>query len=41
MKRKIVILPPVQGDAYDTDVEEDDADECLKNDLLTNDVAGL
>ena len=32
-------MPPAQGDAYATDVEEDDVDECHKNDLLTNDVA--
>ena len=30
----------MQGDAYDTDVEEDDVDECHKNDLLPKDVAG-
>ena len=35
-----VILPPAQGDAYATDVDEDDVDECHKNDLLPNDVAG-
>ena len=41
MKRKIVILPPAQCDAYVTDVEEDDVHECHKNDLLLpNDVAG-
>ena len=33
-------MPPPQGDAYATDVEEDDVDECHKNDLLPNDVAG-
>ena len=30
-------MPPAQGDAYATDVEED---ECHKNDLLLNDIAG-
>ena len=39
-EKDIVILTPVQGDAYDTDVEEDDADECHKNNLLPNEVAG-
>ena len=39
-EKDIVILPPSQGDAYATDVEEDDVDECHKNDLLPNDVAG-
>ena len=38
-EKDIVILPPAQGDAYATDVEEDDVDECHKNDLLPNDVA--
>ena len=33
-------MPPAQGDAYATHVEEDDVDECHKNDLLPNDVAG-
>ena len=33
-------MPPAQGDAYSTDVEEDDVDEYHKNDLLPNDVAG-
>ena len=33
-------MPPAQGDAYATDVEEDDVDECHKNDLLPNDVVG-
>ena len=33
-------MPPAQGDAYATDVEEDDVDECDKNDLLPSDVAG-
>ena len=36
----IVIFPPAQGDAYATNVEEDDVDECHKNDLLPNDIAG-
>ena len=36
----IVILPPAQSNAYTTDVEEDDVDECHKNDFLPNDVAG-
>ena len=41
MKRKdIVILPTAQGDAYASDVEEDDVDECHKSDLLPNDLAG-
>ena len=39
-EKNVVILPPAQGDAYATDVEEDDVDECHKNDLLPNDVAG-
>ena len=39
-EKDIVILPPVQGNAYATDVEEDDVDECHKNDLLQNDAAG-
>ena len=39
-EKDIVILPPAQGDAYATDVEENDVDECHKNDLLLNDVAG-
>ena len=39
-EKDIVILPPAQGDACATDVEEDDVDECNKNDLLPNDVAG-
>ena len=39
-EKDIVILPPAQGDAYATDVEEDDVDECHKNDLFPNDVAG-
>ena len=39
-EKDIVILPPVHGDAYATDVEEDDVDGCHKNDLLPNDVAG-
>ena len=33
-------MPPAQGDGYATGVEEDDVDECHKNDLLPNDVAG-
>ena len=36
----IVILPPVHSDSYAIDVEEDDVDECHRNDLLPNDVAG-
>ena len=36
----IVILPPVHGDSYATDVEEDDVDECHRNHLLPNNVAG-
>ena len=39
-EKNIVILPPTQGDAYATYVEEDYVDECHKNDLLPNDVAG-
>ena len=39
-EKDIVILPPARGDAYATDVEEDDVDDCHKNDLLPNDVAG-
>ena len=39
-EKDIAILPPVQGDAYATDIEEDDVDECHKNDLLPNDIAG-
>ena len=39
-EKDIVILPPAQGDAYATYVEENDVDECHKNDLLLNDVAG-
>ena len=34
-EKDIVILPPAQGDAYTTDL-----DEYLKNDLVPNDVAG-
>ena len=30
----------MQTDAYATDVEENDVDECHKNNLLPNDVAG-
>ena len=33
-EKDVVILPPAQGDAYATDVEEDDVDECHKNDFL-------
>ena len=40
-KKDIVILPLVQGDAYATDVEEDDVDECHKNDSFSNDAAGI
>ena len=40
-EKNIVILPPVHGDSYVTDVEEEDADECHRNDLLPNDVAGM
>ena len=36
----IVILPPVHGDSYATVVKKDDVDECHKNDLLLNNVAG-
>ena len=39
-KKDIVILPPVHGDSCATDVEENDVDECDRNDLLSNDVAG-
>ena len=39
-EKDIAILPPEQDDTYATDVEEDDVDECHKNDLLPNDVAG-
>ena len=39
-EKDIVILPPVHGDSYATDVEEDDVDECHRNDLLPNNVAG-
>ena len=39
-EKDIVILPPAQDDAYATDVEEDDVDECHKHDFLPNDVAG-
>ena len=34
-------MPAAQGDAYATDVEEDDVDECHKNDFLPKDVAGI
>ena len=37
--KDIVILPPAQGDAYTTDVEEDYVDGCHKNDWPPNDVA--
>ena len=33
-------MPPALGDAYATNVEEGDIDECHKNDLLPNNVAG-
>ena len=36
----IFILPPLHGDSYATDVEEDNVDESHKNNLLKNDVAG-
>ena len=39
-EKDIVVLPPAQGDAYATDVEEDNVDECHKNNLLPSDVAG-
>ena len=39
-EKDIVILQPAQGDAYATDVEEDDVDEFHKNDFLPNDIAG-
>ena len=39
-EKDVAILPPAHGDAYATDVEEDDVDECRKNDLLPNDIAG-
>ena len=39
-EEKDIILPPAQGDAYATDIEEDDVDQCHKNDLLPNDVTG-
>ena len=39
-EKDIVILPPVQGDAYAADVVEDDVDENHKNGLLPNNVAG-
>ena len=39
-EKDIVIFPSVQGDAYVTNVKEDDVDECHKNNLLPNDVAG-
>ena len=39
-EKDIVILPPAQGDAYATNVKEGNVDECHKNDLLPNDVAG-
>ena len=39
-RKDIGILPPEQGDSYDTDVEEEDEDESHKNDLLPNDVTG-
>ena len=39
-EKDIVIFSSVQGDAYVTYVKEDDVDECHKNNLLPNDVAG-
>ena len=39
-EKDIVILLPTQGDAYATNVEEDDVDECHINDLLPNNVVG-
>ena len=39
-EKDIAIFPIAQGDAYATDVEEDDVDECHKNDLLSYDVVG-
>ena len=39
-EKLVVILPPAQGDAYASNAKEDDVDECLKNDLLPNDIAG-
>ena len=33
-------MPHTQDDVYATDIEEGDVDECHKNDLLSNDVAG-
>ena len=39
-EKDIVILPPAQDHTYASDVEEEDVDECRKNDLLSNDVAG-
>ena len=33
-EKDIVIFPPAQVDAWATDVEEEDIDECHKNDLL-------
>ena len=39
-EENVVILPPVHGDSYATVVEEDNVDECYRNDLLPNNVAG-
>ena len=36
----VAILPPVRGDFYATDVEENDVDECHRNYLHPNNVAG-
>ena len=38
VKRKILLF---NTNSYATDVEEDDVDECHRNDLLPNDVAGM
>ena len=39
-EENIVVLPPVYGDSYATDVEENIVDERHRNDLFPNDVAG-
>ena len=39
-EKDIIILPPAQGGAYATVVEEDDVGECHEKDLLPSDVAG-
>ena len=39
-EENVVILPPVHDDSYATVVEEDNVDECHRNDLLPNNVAG-